>query len=35
MSPLYLLDRRLGGPQRLSGCGGEEKNSQPSPETEL
>jgi hypothetical protein len=29
--PLYprcLLDRRLGGPQSRSGCGGEEKNSQ-------
>jgi len=25
----YLLDRRLGGPQSLSGRGGEEKNSQP------
>jgi hypothetical protein len=24
----YPLDRRLGGPQRRSGCGGEEKNSQ-------
>jgi hypothetical protein len=28
-SPWYSLDRRLGGPQNLSGCGGEEKNSQP------
>jgi hypothetical protein len=28
-SPWYLLDRRLGGPQSRSGCGGEEKNSQP------
>jgi hypothetical protein len=25
------LDRRLGGPQRRSGRGGEEKNSQPPP----
>jgi hypothetical protein len=25
------LDRRLGGPQSLSGRGGEEKNSQPPP----
>jgi hypothetical protein len=25
------LDRRLGGPQGRSGCGGEEKNSQPLP----
>jgi hypothetical protein len=24
----YQLDRRLGGPQSRSGCGGEEKNSQ-------
>jgi hypothetical protein len=29
-SPMYPLDRRLGGPQSLSGRGGEEKNSQPS-----
>jgi hypothetical protein len=28
------LDRRLGGPQSLSGRGGEEKNSQPPPELE-
>jgi hypothetical protein len=27
----YLLDRRLGEPQSRSGCGGEEKNSQPLP----
>jgi hypothetical protein len=27
----YPLDRRLGGPQSRSGCGGEEKNSQPPP----
>jgi len=27
----YPLDRRLGGPQSLSGRGGEEKNSQPPP----
>jgi hypothetical protein len=27
-SPRYPLDRRLGGPQSRSGCGGEEKNSQ-------
>jgi hypothetical protein len=25
---LYPLDRRLGGPQSRSGCGGEEENSQ-------
>jgi hypothetical protein len=25
------LDRRLSGPQSQSGCGGEEKNSQPLP----
>jgi hypothetical protein len=30
-SPWYPLDRRLGGPQRRSGRGGEEKNSQPPP----
>jgi hypothetical protein len=29
------LDRRLGGPQSRSGCGGEEKNSQPLPGLEL
>jgi len=28
-SPQFPLDRRLGGPQSWSGCGGEEKNSQP------
>jgi hypothetical protein len=28
-SPWYPLDRRLGGPQSCSGCGDEEKNSQP------
>jgi hypothetical protein len=28
-SPCYSLDRRLGEPQSQSGCGGEEKNSQP------
>jgi hypothetical protein len=33
-SPWYPLDRRLGGPQSRSGRGGEEKNSQPSPEIE-
>jgi hypothetical protein len=27
----YPLDRRLGGPQRRSGCGSEEKNYQPPP----
>jgi hypothetical protein len=27
-SPWYPLDRRLGGPQRRPGSGGEEKNSQ-------
>jgi len=31
-SPWYPFDR-LGGPQSHSGCGGEEKNSQPLPET--
>jgi hypothetical protein len=30
-SPRYPLDRRLGGPQSSSGCGGKEKNSQPLP----
>jgi hypothetical protein len=30
-SPWYPLDRRLGGPQSRTGCGGEEKNSQPPP----
>jgi hypothetical protein len=30
-SPWYPLDRRLGGPQGLSGHGGEEKNSEPLP----
>jgi hypothetical protein len=30
-SPLYPLDRRLGGPQSRSGRGGEEKNSQHIP----
>jgi len=30
-SPWYPLDRRLGGTQSCSGCGGEEKNSQPTP----
>jgi hypothetical protein len=34
-SPWYPLDRRLGGPQSCSGCGGEEKNSQPPPGIEL
>jgi hypothetical protein len=28
-SPWYPLNSRLGGPQSRSGCGGEEKNSQP------
>jgi hypothetical protein len=27
----YPLDRRLGGPRKRSGRGGEEKNSQPLP----
>jgi hypothetical protein len=31
MSPRYSFDRRLGGPQSRSGCGGEEKNSQSLP----
>jgi hypothetical protein len=30
-SPWYPLHRRLGGPQRRSGRGGEEKNFQPLP----
>jgi hypothetical protein len=30
-SPWYSLDRRLGGPQSHSGCGGEEKNSHSCP----
>jgi hypothetical protein len=30
-SPLYPLDRRLGGPPSRSGRDGEEKNSEPSP----
>jgi hypothetical protein len=30
-SPWYPLDRRLGGPQSLSGRGGENKNSKPLP----
>jgi hypothetical protein len=30
-SPWYPLDRRLGGTQRRSGRGGEEKNSHPLP----
>jgi hypothetical protein len=29
--PLYPLDRRLRGPQKRSGHGGEEKNYQPLP----
>jgi hypothetical protein len=29
--PWYQLDVRLGGPQSLSGRGGEEKNFQPLP----
>jgi hypothetical protein len=33
-NPWYPLDRRLGGPQSQSGCGGEEKNSQPLPRLE-
>jgi len=34
-SPLYPLDRRLGGPRSQSGHSGEEKNSQPPPGLEL
>jgi hypothetical protein len=34
-SPWYSLNRRLGGPQSWTGCGAEEKNSQPLPEIEL
>jgi hypothetical protein len=33
--PCYPLDRRLGGPQNLSGRGDEEKNSQSPPRIEL
>jgi hypothetical protein len=33
-SPRYPLDRRLGRPQRRSGRGDEENNSQPPPEIE-
>jgi hypothetical protein len=33
-SPYYPLYRRLGGPQNRSGCGGEEKISQPLPRLE-
>jgi hypothetical protein len=33
-SPWNPLDRRLGEPQSRSGCGGEEKNSQPLTGTE-
>jgi len=33
-SPWYQVDRRLGVTQSRSGCGGEEKNSQPPPEIE-
>jgi hypothetical protein len=33
-SPWYPSDRKLGGPQNCSRCGGEEKNSQPLPELE-
>jgi hypothetical protein len=33
-SPWYPLNRRLGGPQIRSGCGDEEKNSQPPPGVE-
>jgi hypothetical protein len=29
--PWYPMDRRVGEPQRHSGCGGEEKYSQPPP----
>jgi hypothetical protein len=29
--PLYPLDRRVGGPQTMSGRGSEETNSQPLP----
>jgi hypothetical protein len=31
LPPGYPLDRRLGGPQSHSGCGGEEKNAQLPP----
>jgi hypothetical protein len=34
-SSLYPLDRRLGGAQNRSGCGVEEKNSQPLPGLEF
>jgi len=32
-NPQYPLNRRLGGPQSLSGCSGEDRNSQPLPGT--
>jgi hypothetical protein len=31
LHPWYPLDRRLGGPQNRTGCGGEEKSSYPLP----
>jgi hypothetical protein len=34
-SPLYTLDKRLGGPDSRSGRGGAERNSQPLPGLEL
>jgi hypothetical protein len=34
-SPWYPLDRRLGGPQSRSGCGGEEKNPKPPSSNQL
>jgi hypothetical protein len=33
MSLWYPLDRRIGGPQSQPGRGGEEKNSQPLPDS--
>jgi hypothetical protein len=33
--PMVPLDRRLGGPQSRSGRGGEEKNSQPPPDSQI
>jgi len=34
-SPWYKLDRRVGGPQSRTGCGGEERRLLPQPGIEL
>jgi hypothetical protein len=34
-NPRYTVDKRLGGLQSCSRCGGEEKISQPPPEIEI